>query len=62
MEMTANGFLEIPLLRTQHYFCEDAGLIPGLAQWVKHRPTAAALIRSLSHELPYATGMVIKIK
>ena len=22
-------------LRTQHCLCEDAGLIPGLAQWVK---------------------------
>ena len=22
-------------LRTQHWLCEDAGLIPGLAQWVK---------------------------
>ena len=30
---------ELPLwlrkLRTQHYLCEDAGLIPGLAQCVK---------------------------
>ena len=31
--------LEFPLwlnvLRTQHCLCEDRGLIPGLAQWVK---------------------------
>ena len=68
---------------------EDAGGMPGLAQWVGsgvalscgvgHRCssdpellclwlwswlwlTAAALIRSLAWELPYATGMALKSK
>ena len=41
-------FLEFPLwlstLRTQCCLCEDLGLIPGLAQWVKNPmlPKAAA--------------------
>ena len=34
-----NEFSEFPLwligLRTQHSVCEDAGLIPGLTEWVK---------------------------
>ena len=34
-----NSKAEFPVwlnrLRTQHYLCEDAGLIPGLTQWVK---------------------------
>ena len=60
---------------------EDAGLIPGLAQWVKgssiatshgvdlrrgldpewlwHRMVAAAGIRLLAWELPYATGAAL---
>ena len=49
---------------------EDDGLIPGLTQWVKdlallwlwHRPAAAAPIRSLAWELPYATGAAVKKK
>ena len=43
---------------------EVAGLIPGLAQWVKDlvllwlwcRPAATTLIRPLAWEPPYATG------
>ena len=47
---------------------EDAGLIPGLAQrvkdlallWLWRRPVAAALIRPLAWEPPYATGVAVK--
>ena len=47
---------------------EDAGSIPGLAQWVSnlawlwlwHRPAAAALIHPLAWELPYAVGVALK--
>ena len=49
---------------------EVAGLVPGLTQWVKgpallwlwYRPAAAALIRPLAWELPYATGVALKGK
>ena len=49
---------------------ENAGLIPGLAQWVKglvlpwlwYRSAAAALIPPLAGELPYATGAALKKK
>ena len=49
---------------------EDVDLISGLAQWVKHlallwlwcRPVAAAPIRSLSREPPYAIGVALKSK
>ena len=49
---------------------EVSGYIPSLAQWVKdpvlrwlwHRPAAAALIRTLAWELPYATGVALKRK
>ena len=63
---------------------EDAGLIPGLTQWVNdpsiapscsvghryrsdlallwlwHRPAAAAIIRPLAQEFPYATDAALK--
>ena len=47
---------------------EVAGLIPGLAQWVKDlvlpwlwcRPAAAAPIRPLAWEPPYAAGAALK--
>ena len=49
---------------------EDVSLIPSLAQWVKdpallwlwRRSEAAALIRLLAWELPYAEGTALKTK
>ena len=46
------------------------GLIPGLVHWVKGSGIAASIaqiaavawIQSLAQELPYATGVAIKIK
>ena len=49
---------------------EDVGSIPGLAQWFGDlalcelwcRTAAAALIRPLAWELPFATGAALKSK
>ena len=55
-------------LRTQLCLCEDAGSMPALAQWIKDlvlawlRLTAAALIRPLAWELPYAPDVAVKRK
>ena len=46
--------------------CEDAGLIPGLAHWIKGSgivvalPVATAPIQPLAWELPYALSTALK--
>ena len=68
----------VPIVKSPTSIYEDAGLIPGLAAaccsvggrcvsdpvllclWC--RPPAAALIRPLAWELPYAAGAVLKKK
>ena len=46
-------------LRTRHGVCKDAGMILGLAQWVKDSPTAAssgmALVADMA-QIPYCCG------
>ena len=44
--------------------CRGAGLIPGLAQWVKGSSVAAAVvqIQSLAQELLYAVGVARTFK
>ena len=62
--------LQLSGLRIQSCFCEDVGLIPGLAQWVKDlmlqwlwcRPAATALIPPLAQELPYDVSEAVKQK
>ena len=47
---------------------DDAGLMPGLTQWVKdpvllwlwYRPAATALVGALAWELPYAASVAQK--
>ena len=49
---------------------EEAGSIPGLAEWVKHpcccgcrrRPAATTPSQPLALEIPYATGVALKRK
>ena len=49
-------------LRTQRSVPEDVGSIPGLAQWLWHRPAAAALTQPLARELLHVAGAALQRK
>ena len=67
VRMRVQSLVSLSGLRIQHHYklrCRSqVGLGSGIVVpelW--HRPAAAALIRYLAQELPYATGTVVKTK